>query len=171
MKIRSIFTLLILTLLVSYSRAQDIAIKTNLLYGGYTYTPNLSLEIGLGKRSTLDLGGGYNPWNLDGTAENNKKLVHWLGEIEYRYWLCQRFSGHFLGVHVLGSQYNIAQQDLPLIFGKEILDHFKEYLPKFKKIIPRDYERMLTRILQLEEKGLSSEQAKTEAFYAIKEGR
>jgi len=36
--------------------------------------------------------------------------------------------------------------------GKEILDHFKEYLPKFKKIIPRDYERMLTRILQLEEK-------------------
>ena len=105
MKIRSIFTLLILTLLVSYSRAQDIAIKTNLLYGGYTYTPNLSLEIGLGKRSTLDLGGGYNPWNLDGTAENNKKLV-------------QRFSGHFLGVHVLGSQYNIAQQDLPLIFGK-----------------------------------------------------
>ena len=55
--------------------------------------------------------------------------------------------------------------------GKEILDHFKEYLPKFKKIIPRDYERMLTRILQLEEKGLSSEQAKTEAFYAIKEGR
>ena len=83
MKIRSIFTLLILTLLVSYSRAQDIAIKTNLLYGGYTYTPNLSLEIGLGKRSTLDLGGGYNPWTLDGTAENNKKLVHWLGEIEY----------------------------------------------------------------------------------------
>ena len=106
MKIRSIFTLLILTLLVSYSRAQDIAIKTNLLYGGYTYTPNLSLEIGLGKRSTLDLGGGYNPWNLDGTAENNKKLVHWLGEIEYRYWLCQRFSGHFLGVHVLGSKGN-----------------------------------------------------------------
>ena len=95
MKIRSIFTLLILTLLVSYSRAQDIAIKTNLLYGGYTYTPNLSLEIGLGKRSTLDLGGGYNPWNLDGTAENNKKLVHWLGEIEYRYWLCQRFSDTF----------------------------------------------------------------------------
>mgnify|MGYP000057836414 CR=1 FL=1 len=72
----------------------------------------------MGKRSTLDLGGGYNPWNLDGTAENNKKLVHWLGEIEYRYWLCQRFSGHFLGVHVLGSQYNIAQQDLHSYSGK-----------------------------------------------------
>ncbi|SHK08116.1 glutamate synthase large subunit [Hespellia stercorisuis] len=54
--------------------------------------------------------------------------------------------------------------------GKEILDHFKDYLPKFKKIIPEDYENMLTAILQMEEKGLSSEQAKIEAFYAIKNG-
>ncbi len=52
--------------------------------------------------------------------------------------------------------------------GKEILSDFKEYLPKFKKIIPVDYERMLTMILQLEEQGMSSEQAKTEAFYAMK---
>ena len=52
--------------------------------------------------------------------------------------------------------------------GKEILERFKEYLPKFKKIIPVDYERMLTTILQLEEQGMSSEQAKTEAFYAMK---
>ena len=52
--------------------------------------------------------------------------------------------------------------------GKEILDRFKEYLPKFKKIIPVDYERMLTMILQLEEQGMNSEQAKAEAFYAMK---
>ena len=50
--------------------------------------------------------------------------------------------------------------------GKEILDHFKEYLPKFKKIIPHDYERMLKAIVQMEEKGLSAEQAQIEAFYA-----
>ncbi len=55
--------------------------------------------------------------------------------------------------------------------GKEILNHFTEYLPKFKKIIPKDYERMLKTILQLEEQGMSSEQAQTEAFYALKEGR
>ena len=55
--------------------------------------------------------------------------------------------------------------------GREILDSFTEYLPKFKKIIPKDYERMLTTILQLEEQGMSSGQAQTEAFYAIKEGR
>ena len=51
--------------------------------------------------------------------------------------------------------------------GKEILDNFSDYLPKFKKIIPRDYERMLEAIVQMEKKGLSSEQAQIEAFYAI----
>ena len=50
--------------------------------------------------------------------------------------------------------------------GKEILDNFSEYLPKFKKVIPYDYNRMLMAIVQMEEKGLSSEQAQIEAFYA-----
>jgi glutamate synthase (NADPH/NADH) large chain len=50
--------------------------------------------------------------------------------------------------------------------GKEILDDFSAYLPKFKKIIPYDYNRMMNAIVQMEEKGLSSEQAQIEAFYA-----
>ncbi|MBQ8230960.1 MAG: glutamate synthase large subunit [Lachnospiraceae bacterium] len=50
--------------------------------------------------------------------------------------------------------------------GKEILEHFGEFLPKFKKIIPHDYERVLKTIVQMEEKGLSAEQAQIEAFYA-----
>ena len=50
--------------------------------------------------------------------------------------------------------------------AKEILDNFGEYLPKFKKIMPHDYRRMMNTIVQMEEKGLSSEQAQIEAFYA-----
>ena len=50
--------------------------------------------------------------------------------------------------------------------GKRILDHFSEYLPKFKKIVPYDYRRMMNAIVQMEEKGLNSEQAQIEAFYA-----
>ncbi len=50
--------------------------------------------------------------------------------------------------------------------GKEILNHFGAYLPRFKKIMPHDYERMMNAIVQMEEKGLSSEQAQIEAFYA-----
>lgn len=49
--------------------------------------------------------------------------------------------------------------------GKRILDNFMEYLPKFKRIIPHDYRRMLQTIAQMEEKGLSNEQAQIEAFY------
>ena len=51
--------------------------------------------------------------------------------------------------------------------GKQILDNFGEYLPKFKKIIPHEYKKMQMAIVQMEEKGLSSEQAQIEAFYAI----
>lgn len=50
--------------------------------------------------------------------------------------------------------------------GKQVLANFNEYLPKFKKVIPYDYKRMLNTIVQMEEKGLSSEQATIEAFYA-----
>lgn len=51
--------------------------------------------------------------------------------------------------------------------GKEILENFEEYLPKFKRIIPHDYKRMMTAIASMEEKGMSSDQAKIEAFYQI----
>ncbi|MDD6795229.1 MAG: glutamate synthase large subunit [Clostridiaceae bacterium] len=50
--------------------------------------------------------------------------------------------------------------------GKEILANFEEYLPKFKKVLPHDYKRMLLAIAQMQEKGLSVEQAQIEAFYA-----
>ena len=49
--------------------------------------------------------------------------------------------------------------------GKAVLDHFDEYVPKFKKIIPHDYKRMLSLSAKLEEKGFTSEQAQIEAFY------
>lgn len=49
--------------------------------------------------------------------------------------------------------------------GKAILEHYEEYLPKFKKVIPHDYRRVLHTIHTMEEKGYSKEQAEIEAFY------
>ena len=49
--------------------------------------------------------------------------------------------------------------------GKRILENFDEFASKFKKIVPVDYSRMLQSISQMEEKGLSKEQAEIEAFY------
>lgn len=90
-----------------------------MLYGIGTFTPNLGLEVGLGERTTLDISAGYNWFNLNGTPNDNKKLIHWMVQPELRYWLCQKFNGHFFGLHALGSQYNISQHDLPFIFGKD----------------------------------------------------
>ena len=51
--------------------------------------------------------------------------------------------------------------------AKEIEENFSEYLPKFKRIVPHDYKKMMMTIVQMEEKGLSSEQAQIEAFNAL----
>ena len=86
--------------------AQKVAVKTNLFYGAYSGTPNLGVEWGLSPRTTIELGAGLN-WFTPNKASSNKKLVHWLGTMEYRYWTCERFSGHFGGIHIIGTQYNI----------------------------------------------------------------
>ena len=68
---------------------------------------------------------------------------------------------------------SIVDRFLMMVFpekGKEILNDFSKYLPKFKKIIPHDYKKMLKKISEMEGKGLSAEQAQIEAFYEIKRG-
>ena len=54
--------------------------------------------------------------------------------------------------------------------GKKILAAFKSYIPCFKKVMPRDYDRMLRSIAQYEEKGMNRQQAEIEAFYANARG-
>ena len=55
--------------------------------------------------------------------------------------------------------------------AKDILEHFEEYLPKFKRIIPHDYRRVLQTILQMEKRGYTNEQAQIEAFYVNTQGK
>jgi len=96
----------------------SIALKTNLLYAA-TLTPNLALEVGLGKKTTLELGGGYNFYDPDDKA----KWKHWLVQPEFRYWFCERFNGSFLGVHALGGEYNFAKINLPFSVFDDLKDH------------------------------------------------
>ena len=50
--------------------------------------------------------------------------------------------------------------------GRQILSAFKSYVPCFKKVMPKDYDRMLRSIAQYEEKGMDRQQAEIAAFYA-----
>ena len=49
--------------------------------------------------------------------------------------------------------------------AKKILESFEEELPKFKKIIPADYKKLIAATGRYEEQGLSREDAQIEAFY------
>ena len=54
--------------------------------------------------------------------------------------------------------------------GKAILADFAHSAAGFKKILPRDYDRMMKAIAQFEERGMAREEAEIEAFYAVTEG-
>lgn len=95
-------------LFLGKTNAQDFAIKTNFLYWATT-TPNLQVEFALGQKSTLELGGNYNPF----TFNDNKKIKHWLVQPELRLWNCQKFNRGFWGFHLLGGEYNVGGIKLP----------------------------------------------------------
>lgn len=95
----------------SISNAQ-VGLKTNLLYDA-TATVNLGVEFPLAKKWSLDLSGNLNSWSV-----NDHLWKHWLAQPEARYWFCDRFSGHFLGIHALGGQYNLGNiSGLPDFLG------------------------------------------------------
>ena len=91
-------------LIFSFSvKAQQVAVKTNVLYDA-TATLNAGVEVGLAPKWTLDVSGSFNGWS----TSSEKKWKHWMMQPEARYWLCDKYSGHFFGFHLHGGQYNIG---------------------------------------------------------------
>jgi hypothetical protein len=102
---------LIVTLLFSmnYGQAQDVALKTNLLGWAAGGTMNAGIEVGAGRKVTMQLFGALNPWNYS----NERRARFWTAQPEVRYWFCQKFNGHFMGIHLLGGEYNLRHVNLP----------------------------------------------------------
>lgn len=114
-----------LLMCVFTANAQKVAVKSNIPYWATGISPNAALEFTLGKKATLELGGGFNLW----TFENNKKVKHWLAQPELRYWFCESFNGHFIGIHAHGVQYNVGGWDIPLGRLKTFKEHrYEGYL-------------------------------------------
>lgn len=108
MSVNRITLLLFLGLCTAFCvRSQVVAVKTNLLYDATT-TINLGAEVAFGKHLSVDLSGNYNPWTFSG----DKSIKHWLVQPEMRYWLYERFNGHFFGVHALYADYDVAGKSL-----------------------------------------------------------
>lgn len=101
--IRRKFLLLILTVLgILSTNAQNVGLKTNLLYDALL-TPTIGVEVGLAPKWTIDVSGSLNDW-----AINNKRWKQWNVQPEARFWFCERFSGHFLALHGIGGQFNFG---------------------------------------------------------------
>ena len=101
-----------------FQKTPTFVMKSNLLYDATT-TINIGAEFKVGRKSTLDLPVNINPW----TFSDNKKLKHWMFQPEWRYWVCEPFSGSFWGIHAHGGQFNIGGIKLPFGLFPELEDH------------------------------------------------
>ncbi len=111
MKFKFLTFLLFLCCGICGAKAQEVALKTNLLSDAFL-NPNLAAEVALAPRWTIDVSGQFNTWN----HSHDRKWKHWVVQPEIRYWFCDRFAGHFVGAHLLGGQYNVGGIDIPFSF-------------------------------------------------------
>lgn len=112
-------TILFCVVILGLSCAQSIGVKTNFAHWAVGGTPNAGMEFALGRKYTLEIGGGYNWFAFSDT----KKLKHWIVQPELRYWLCETFNGHFFGLHALAGDFNVGGIDIPV--GR--LERLKDY--------------------------------------------
>lgn len=102
--------------------AQNVVVKTNLLYD-ITATANLGIEFKVAPKWTVDISGNLNAW----TFSDNKKWKHWVLQPEARYWLCERFNGHFVGTHLVGGIYNMGNWNTDFTFLGTDFGQLKEH--------------------------------------------
>ena len=104
---RTLFVLMCLLASSLYMYGQ-ITVKTNVAMDAVAI-PNLGVEVGLSKKLTLDVPMYYNPWKYS----DSKMLKLAMLQPELRYWLCDKFNGHFFGAHLMGGAYHTTGIDLP----------------------------------------------------------
>ena len=102
--------------------AQNVVVKTNLLYD-IIATANLGIEFKVAPKRTVDISGNLNAW----TFSDNKKWKHWVLQPEARYWLCERFNGHFVGAHLVGGIYNMGNWNTDFTFLGTDFGQLKEH--------------------------------------------
>lgn len=111
MKIKLVIAAVCILAMCGMAQAQKVALKTNVLSDAFL-NPNAAVEVALAPRWTLDVSGQFNTWDLS----HNRRWKHWVVQPEARYWFCDRFSGHFVGAHLLGGEYNVGGLNLPFSF-------------------------------------------------------
>ena len=93
--------------------------------------------------------------------------------------LYRRINKDMVSIQELTEKYDIAElSDILTEYASEtgsklarkILDDYEAYIPFFKKVVPLDYQRMLTAIGKYEEQGIPHDKAVLEAFREVTNG-
>ncbi len=105
------------------------ALKLNLLYGAGLMAPNIGFDIALGRHTTIGVAGGYSMWgnmwdfsdqgpDYDPANTYRRRLDHIAAGVEFRYWLGERFKGHFVGANAIWAQFTVGEAKLLPLFEK-----------------------------------------------------
>lgn len=123
MSIKKLIISFVCLVVTSVSASGQLAVKTNLAMDAFAI-PNIGAEVGLSKKFTLDIPVYYNPWKQVMWKEHEDKLLKlFMIQPELRYWLCDKFNGHFFGVHGMGGAYNTTGIDLPFTPFDDLADY------------------------------------------------
>lgn len=123
MKMKRTVLSLVCLVVTALSASGQVAVKSNLAMDALA-VPNLGLEVGLSKKLTFDVPVYYNPWDQVMWREQEDKLFKlFMVQPELRYWFCDKFNGHFLGVHLMGGLYNTTGIDLPFTPFENLADY------------------------------------------------
>lgn len=110
-QLKKLIFIAMLLLVGNVAGAQEIAIKTNLLHDA-GLTPNLGIEFGIAPKWTIDVSVDVNQWPVKyhyKYGEHQKRYwKRWMVQPEARYWFCEKFQGNFIGVHLMGGQFNVG---------------------------------------------------------------
>ena len=96
------------------AKAQTVAVKSNILYDA-TATVNLGAEVAFNRHWSLDISGNYNGWDV----ASDKSWQHWMVQPEARYWLHEKFNGHYFGVHGVYMDYDMSHMNFMSVMKKD----------------------------------------------------
>ena len=91
-----------LSLAITELQAQYSAVRTNAL-GWLMATPNIGLDVAVSSRWSVE---GCAYWNPIKT--NDFRTTAWGASLGTRYWRFEPHVGKFLGLHLLGGQYDVG---------------------------------------------------------------
>ncbi|MFR9651197.1 MAG: DUF3575 domain-containing protein [Rikenellaceae bacterium] len=100
---RALFIMMVVLCCNNSAKAQNLAIKSNLLCD-ISGTLNLGAEYSLAPKTSLSIEASYNPWEYSDNAKRKYILI----QPEYRRWMRGVYDGYFIGAQLNYGAFNVG---------------------------------------------------------------